>query len=125
MAAAAIMNFLKLHLYTGRLIRNVGDRAYAMSHVASAAAAVEACTRHGTGIGLQHIGLQHVNDDQSSFLIFIFFKCRDFNGRKGQEGHTASVYQIYRRSVTKRLLRYHILDMVIFDFSKMATVRHL
>jgi len=48
-----------------RLIRYVGDRVYAMSRVA------EACTQRlvagrDTGIGLQYISLQHVNDDQST-----------------------------------------------------------
>jgi len=39
------------------LIRNVGDHAYAMSH----AAAERLAAVHGMGIGLQH-----VNDDQST-----------------------------------------------------------
>jgi len=41
-----------------RLLSNVGDRAYAMSHAERLAAG------RGTGIGLQRIGLQHVNDVQ-------------------------------------------------------------
>jgi len=44
------------------LIRNVGDRDYAMSHAATERLAAG----RGTGIGLQHIGLQHVNDQQSA-----------------------------------------------------------
>ena len=44
-----------------RLIRNVGDGACAMSaHTHRLAAG------RGTDIGLQHISLQHVNDDQSA-----------------------------------------------------------
>jgi len=44
------------------LMRNVGDRAYAMSH----AAADWLAAGRGTGMALQHIGLQHVNDDRSA-----------------------------------------------------------
>jgi len=44
--------------------RNVGDRAYAMSLAAAVTGTLAAGC--GMGIGLQHISLQHVTDDQSA-----------------------------------------------------------
>jgi len=37
-----------------------------MSHAAAEAGTQRLGAGRGTGIGLQHIGLQHVNDDQSA-----------------------------------------------------------
>jgi len=43
---------------------NVGDRAYPMSHAAAFLQRLAAGC--GMGNGLQHIGMQHVNDDQTA-----------------------------------------------------------
>jgi len=37
-----------------------------MSHAAAKAGTQRLAAGHGTGISFQHIGLQHVNDDQSA-----------------------------------------------------------
>ena len=47
-----------------------GDAAYAMSYAAAGACIQRLAAGRGTGIGLQHIGLQHVESDVGRVELF-------------------------------------------------------